>query len=155
MAGCLSLGSFDTTKAAIDAAQNRQLDAFQNDLTSEACDTLGTEEAMAAIREKLGRYARIEIRKPLLIGSKDDAEWTYKTIVAGVPRKGLRAEEVYTVFVRCELVAIPTDYTFVPEECTATWYDASGVPQQSCSPGAPVHYSVGLIETCGVERITE
>lgn len=152
--GCDSLGSYETAKQAVEAAQNGQLDAFQHELTIEACDTLGTGEAMAAIREKLGRYARIEIRKPVVIAEKGDFDLTYKMIVAGVPRNSRRAEAVYTVDVHCWPMIIPTDYTFMPDECSSL-YDANGAEQRVCSPGAPVHYATGLIVVCGVKRITE
>ncbi|HKS25344.1 MAG TPA: hypothetical protein VJZ76_21300 [Thermoanaerobaculia bacterium] len=65
-----------------------------------------------------------------------------------------RAEEVYTVYAHSWPRIIPTDNTFVPEECS-TWVVASGVPQRTCTPGAPVHYTTGLIVVCGVERIAE
>src|SRR3954452_19735339 len=133
LTGCVSSAPVATVSRTVNAAKHGQLAAFESQLTDDARATLGSAQAMNAIRQKLGGYHHIEIGPPLLVSS-NDAERTYKTVVAGLARKGEAAEAVYTVFLRCTLenqeVAQDRDAEALPDADRH-----NGIPWQNCTPG--------------------
>jgi hypothetical protein len=163
MAGCLTSAPVSTVTRSVHAARNGRLAAFRSELTSESRTALGTEQEMTAIRQTLGRYSHFEIGPPLLVSSKKgdrgsgdigDVERTYKTVIAGIERKGEPAKAVYTVFVRCTLEDQTVHQDETPETCT-TVIDDNGIPLQNCTPGTPASDYVAVVESCGVERFEE
>ncbi|HJW93983.1 MAG TPA: hypothetical protein VJ901_10210 [Thermoanaerobaculia bacterium] len=153
LTGCVSSAPVATVSRTVNAAKHGQLAAFESQLTDDARATLGSARAMDAIRQKLGGYHHIEIGPPLLVSS-NDAGRTYKTVVAGLARRGEAAEAVYTVFLRCTLENQTVHQDETPETCT-TLIDDNGIPWQNCTPGTPASDYVVQMESCGVEKIEE
>ncbi|HXA19804.1 MAG TPA: hypothetical protein VN380_22665 [Thermoanaerobaculia bacterium] len=160
-AGCVSSAPLLTARRAVNAAKKGKLTQFQSQLTDRARSTIGTEQGMDAIRQKLAHYTGLSVGQALLVSSKQgdqgyghigDVLRTYKAIVAGSQRKGAPPEAIYTFFLKCRISYEEFHHDEVSESCTTT-IDANGIPWTNCSGGSPAYDSIDYCESCAVARI--
>jgi hypothetical protein len=161
--GCVSSEPLQTARRAVDAARKGKLTQFQSQLTGSARSTIGTEQGMDAIRQKLAHYANLAVGPALLVSSKQgdqgyghagDVLRTYKAILAGSQRKGDPPQAIYTLFLKCRISYEAFHHDEVSESCTTT-IDANGIPWTNCSGGYPAYDSIDYSESCSVSRIEE
>jgi len=162
-AGCVSSAPSWTAGRALDDVRKGNLKDFQSQLTDKARPTLGTQQEMDAIRQRLSGYASVSVGPALLISSRQgdqgagqvgDVRRTYTATVTGSPRKGAPIQAIYTLFLKCMLSYDLYHHDEVPESCTTT-IDPNGVPWTSCTGGSAAYDSVDLSESCLISKIEE
>jgi hypothetical protein len=163
VAGCVSSAPALTAGRIVNAAQKGKLNDFQSQLTGRAKATLGSQQGMDSVRQKLAQYTNLTVGPALLISSKQgdqgyghfgDIKRTYQTTVAGSPRKGAPPEAIYTFFLKCLIDYRVFHYDETPESCTTT-IDENGIPWTNCTGGSPAYDSIDYVESCSVSRIEE
>lgn|GEM_PF-5675130 len=127
----------------MDAATNGQLDVFRDQIDHDAQSTLGTPEAMAAIRRRLARYVNVSVGDAVPATSADpdrahpiSVQRSYEAPVTGAPRKRAPAELIYTLRLQCTL-SDRAHNEAAAENCP-TMIERTDVPWMNCTPGAPV-----------------
>ncbi len=161
--GCVTSPASSVSRRAVHAAMKGNLDRFQQQLSPEAKSTLGTPQAMDAIRQKLAGYTNVVVADPLLMSSRQgdqgydhfgDVERTYEAQVSGSSAKDAPAELIYAVQVQCALSYGVYHYDETSESCSTT-IDQNGVPWTNCTPGTPAYDAIELGESCAVGGIRE
>ncbi|HXH40330.1 MAG TPA: hypothetical protein VNN08_17000 [Thermoanaerobaculia bacterium] len=162
-AGCLSSDPDRTAGRAIDAARNGKLSDFRSQLTDNARRTLGTQQQMDAIRQKLAHSTNVSVGEATLIGSGQsdrgagriaDVRRTYEAIVIGAPKKGAPIQAIYRLFLKCLISYNVYHHDAVSDTCTTT-IDANGIPWTNCVGASPAYDSLDLGESCLISGIEE
>lgn len=160
-AGCATSVPVQTATRAVTAARKGQLTQFQRLLTTKAQSTIGTEQAMQAIRQTLARYTNPSIGPALLVSSKQgdqgyghvgDVRRIYETTLTASPRRGAPPQPLYTLRVKCRISYEPVHHDEVPDSCTTT-IDDNGIPWTTCSGASPAYDSIDYQESCWVAGI--
>lgn len=161
--GCVSSGPASVSERAVDAAVKGKLDAFRRQLAPKAQSTLGTEQGMNAIRQKLAYYKNVSVGPALMISSKQgdqgyghfgDVQQRFEATVAGSPAKGSPPEPIYTIQLQCDIAYDQYHHDATNESCTTT-IDENGIPWTNCTPGSDAYDSIDLGESCAITAINE
>jgi hypothetical protein len=160
LAGCLASPASSVGRHAVDAATKGRLDAFRSQLSPAAQSTLGTTEAIEALRQKLAGYANVRVGDARLTsapGNQADARSgeilrTYEAPVSGSASNGAPAELIFTLQLRCAVSYDENRHGEAPDSCS-TMIERTDVPWTNCTPGAPAGDSTGLRESCALTGI--
>jgi hypothetical protein len=162
-AACVSSAPATTAGRAFDALKKGNLPKFRDQLTPKAQTTLGTQQEMDAIRQKLGRYTNLSLGPPLMASAKQgdqgyghygDVRRTYKVTVAASAGKSSPPQAIYTLVLKCLIGYDVVHYEEVAEVCS-TSTDANGTPWTNCVGGTPAYNQVEYGESCAIAKVEE
>jgi hypothetical protein len=161
--GCVSSPALSVAQRTVDAAEKGRLKRFQKQFSPEAQSTLGTQQQMDAMHQKLALYTKVAVQPALIVSSQDgDQDYGHYGIVVenfdvpilGSPSAKAPPEPIYMFAVKCAFVYKKFHHDETAESCTTT-IDENNIPWTNCTPGTPAYDSIDLTQKCKVTGIDQ